>query len=109
MPITNPKDEPIKRSLTSLDVLPEITTPAIGQDIDVISLRDTTTDIAPTSANPRADRDFEGNGPSIVLGTELTTGHNGRAVFVSIIFSAREDGDNCTKTATPTRLTEVWH
>lgn len=81
---------------------------AFSQDTGTINLRDLTADIVPTSANPRADRDFDGNGPIMVLGTELTIGRGGRAVFASVLFSAREDGGDGTATSIRTRPTEVW-
>ncbi len=82
--------------------------PALAQDRGTITLRDLTADIVPTSARPGADRDFDGNGPILVLGTELTIGRGGRAVFASVIFSAREDGGDGTATSIRTAPTEVW-
>ncbi|MEO1138902.1 MAG: hypothetical protein AAFW87_05540 [Pseudomonadota bacterium] len=98
----------MKRSLTSLALVFSMATPTLAQEIGTIDLRDLTNDIVPTSARPGADRDFDGNGPIMSLGTELTIGRGGRAVFVSVIFSAREDGGDGTATSIRTRPMEVW-
>ncbi len=82
--------------------------PAAFAEEGTIFLRDLTADIIPTVARSGADRDFDGNGPIMTLGTELTIGRHGRAVFASVIFSAREDGGDGTATSIRTAPTEVW-
>lgn len=98
----------MKRSLLSLALALAVTSPAIAQDTGMIQLRDLTADIVPTSARAGADRDFDGNGPIMVLGTELTIGRGGRAIFASVLFSAREDGGDGTATSIRTRPVMVW-
>ena len=58
---------------------------------DMISLRDITTPIVPTS-NPIGNRDFSGNGPRMTVGVELSIERGGRAIFAHVSFSARELG-----------------
>ncbi len=98
----------MKRFCLSIVLAAAVTTPAMAQERGTIELRDLTQDIVPTSANPLADRDFDGNGPIMVLGTELSIGRGGRAVFASVLFSAREDGGDGTATSIRTRPIEVW-
>ena len=64
---------------------------ASGAQAEMITLRDITTPIVPTS-NPTGDRDFGGNGPRLTVGVELSIERGGRAIFAHVSFSARELG-----------------
>lgn len=82
--------------------------PAPAQETGTIALRDLTADIVPTEARAGADRDFDGDGPTMTFGTELTIGRGGRAVFASVIFIAREDEGDGMGTSIRTAPTAVW-
>ncbi|MFN3207810.1 MAG: hypothetical protein ACE369_02185 [Roseovarius sp.] len=96
------------KRLAALTLLSLTLTTHVLAEEGTIALRDLTADIVPTAARPGADRDFDGNGPILTLGTELTIGRGGRAIFASVIFSAREDGGDGTATSIRTAPTEVW-
>jgi hypothetical protein len=76
--------------------------------IGPLTLRDITSPIVPTVARRGADRDFDGHGPIMTLGTRLFVGRGGRAVFAEVIFSAREDGGDGTATSIGPITFEVW-
>jgi len=63
--------------------------------------------IVPTNVE-RGDRDFDGKGPIITVGTRLFVGRNGRAVFAEVIMSAREDGGDGSRTSIGPLTFEVW-
>ena len=76
--------------------------------IGTVQLRDISSPIVPTSARRGADRDFDGNGPIMTLGTRLFVGRGGRAVFAEVFFSAREDGGDGSATSIGPVTFEVW-
>lgn len=82
--------------------------PASAQQTGTIALRELTADIVPTEARAGADRDLDGDGPTMTFGTELTIGRGGRAVFASVIFIARENDGNVKATSIRTAPTKLW-
>ncbi|MEX0955477.1 MAG: hypothetical protein WDZ83_09725 [Rhizobiaceae bacterium] len=77
---------------------------------DPLELTDITTPIVP-QAVLRGDREFDGNGPVIVVGVALSVERNGRAIFAAVEMSAREIGGDGSHTAIgPLRfLVWRWH
>ncbi len=80
---------------------------ASGVQADMITLRDITTPIVPTS-NPTGDRDFDGNGPRMTVGVELSIERGGRAIFAHVSFSARELGGDGSFTQVGPVPVLVW-
>ncbi len=85
-----------------------LSTSVTAQERGFIEPRDITTAIIPRQDNPRADRDFDGNGPIMVLAVRLIPARGGRAVFAEVLFSAREDGGDGSSASIQTRPFEVW-
>lgn len=83
-----------------------LATPAEAQ-AGRIQIDPITTPIVPT-ALLAGDRDFDGNGPVITLGTRLTVERNGRAIFAHVTMSAREIGGDGSATAVGPISFQVW-
>lgn len=74
---------------------------------EVISLRDITTPIVPTS-NPVGDREFGGNGPRMTVGVDLSIERGGRAIFANVTFTAVELGGDGSRTEIGPVPIMVW-
>ena len=74
---------------------------------DPLDLDDITTPIVP-QAVLRGDREFDGNGPVIVVGVQLSVERNGRAIFATVEMSAREIGGDGSHTAIGPLRFMVW-
>lgn len=74
---------------------------------DPLELNDIITPIVPQTVL-RGDREFDGNGPVIVVGVGLSVERNGRAIFATVEMSAREIGGDGSHTAIGPLRFLVW-
>lgn len=81
--------------------------PLTQAEADPLTLDDITTPIVP-QAVLRGDREFNGNGPVIVVGVGLSVERNGRAIFATVEMSARETGGDGSHTAIGPLRFLVW-